>query len=78
MLPNSGPGPAAEASRYRTNHSKRRVRTSRTHARSTLAKPMMAHRHRVLHHGHAAYIVVESVEKPTDRRARSLLCLPHG
>jgi hypothetical protein len=47
-------------------------------AMSMLAAPMMAYRHRVLHRGHAAYIVVESVEKPTDRGSRSLLCLPHG
>ena len=28
----------------------------------------------VLHHGHAAYILVESVEKPTDNGPASLLC----
>jgi hypothetical protein len=38
----------------------------------------MAYRHPVLRRGHVAYIVVESVEKPTDGRSRSLLCLPHG
>jgi hypothetical protein len=29
---------------------------------------------RVLHRGHAAYILVEPVEKPTDNRSASLFC----
>jgi hypothetical protein len=67
----------SRARRVRDHGSAANLMTARSGAIAGLKASSFGSRPRgwVLHHGHAVYILVESVEKPTDNGSASLLCL---